>query len=164
MQPKSPGPLPPVTIVIEWENAIDVEDQWTRSAMAALERELADAGPKMARKPQVTYLYDKCSIAPGTIEKSLETSAPRLRQLADVEIVPTEGLSYYKLKNFGIARAKTDISIMLDSDAAPQRGWLENSIKPFKDAEIMAVGGFTVLGYDGLSLKDDGPLLDLQHP
>ena len=153
MKPKSLQPLPPVTIVIEWENAIDVEDQWTRSAMAALERELADAGPKMARKPQVTYLYDQCSVASGTIEKSLEAYAPRLRQLADVEIIPTEGLTYYKLKNFGIARATTDISIMLDSDAAPQRGWLENLIKPFKDSEIMAVGGFTVLGYDGLLSK-----------
>jgi hypothetical protein len=33
----SPAKLPPVTIVIEWENAIDVEDKWTRAAMSALE-------------------------------------------------------------------------------------------------------------------------------
>ena len=42
---------------------------------------------------------------------------------------------------------------MLDSDAAPQPGWLENLIKPFADPEIMAVGGFTVLGYDDLLSK-----------
>ena len=45
--------LPPVTIVIEWENAIDVEDKWTKEAMAALERELAAVGPRMAAKPRV---------------------------------------------------------------------------------------------------------------
>jgi hypothetical protein len=42
---------------------------------------------------------------------------------------------------------------MLDSDAAPQPGWLESLIKPFSDREIMAVGGFTVLGYDDLLSK-----------
>jgi hypothetical protein len=73
--------------------------------------------------------------------------------VADLEIVPTEGLTYYKLKNFGIGRAKTDIAIMLDSDAAPQPGWLENLIKPFADPEIVAVGGFTVLGYDDFLSK-----------
>jgi hypothetical protein len=42
---------------------------------------------------------------------------------------------------------------MLDSDAAPQPGWLENLIKPFADPEVMAVGGFTVLGYDDFLSK-----------
>jgi hypothetical protein len=148
-----PNALPPVTIVIEWENAIDVEDKWTTAAMTALERELTEIGPKMAGKPRVTYLYDKGAVAAGTIEKALAATAPRLREAADVEIIPTEGLTYYKLKNFGIDRAETDICIMLDSDAAPQPGWLENLIKPFADPEIMAVGGFTVLGYDDLLSK-----------
>jgi glycosyl transferase family 2 len=153
MVQRSANPLPPVTIVIEWENAIDVEDKWTRAAMAALERELARARQRMPEKPRITYLYDQNSVAAGTIEKALGMTAPRLRELADVEIVPTEGLTYYKLKNFGIGRARTDIAIMLDSDAGPQPGWLENLIKPFSDPEIMVVGGFTVLGYDNLLSK-----------
>jgi hypothetical protein len=145
--------LPPVTIVIEWENAIDVDDKWTRSAMSALERELADVAPRMSEKPRVTYLYDKNAVEPGTIEKALAAAAPGLTGIGDLEIVPTEGLTYYKLKNFGIARANTEIAIMLDSDAAPQPGWLENLIKPFHDPDIMAVGGFTVLGYEDLLSK-----------
>jgi hypothetical protein len=153
MAKKKSAKLPAVTIVIEWENAIDVDDKWTQAAMSALERELASTGPKMAAKPRVTYLYDKNAVAAGTIERALETTAPRLRELAELEIVPTDGLTYYKLKNFGIGRARTDLSIMLDSDAAPQPGWLENLIKPFADPEIMAVGGFTVLGYDDFLSK-----------
>lgn len=145
--------LPPVTIVIEWENAIDVEDKWTRAAMSALERELAEAGPKMRAKPRIMYLYDTNAVPAGTVEQVLETTARRIRDLADLEIIPTDGLTYYKLKNFGISRAKTDISIMLDSDAAPQPGWLEGLLKPFADPEIMAVGGFTVLGYDDFLSK-----------
>jgi len=145
--------LPAVTIVIEWENAIDVEDKWTAAAMSALQREMADVAPKMAAKPRIMYLYDKSAVDPAVIEKALATTAPRLRDLADLEVTPTDGLTYYKLKNYGISRAKTELSIMLDSDAAPQPGWLENLLKPFADPGIMAVGGFTVLGYDDLLSK-----------
>jgi len=51
--------LPPVTIVIEWENAIDVEDDWTEAAMAGLQRELESVASRVAAKPRVTYLYDQ---------------------------------------------------------------------------------------------------------
>ncbi|HWJ59041.1 MAG TPA: glycosyltransferase [Sphingomicrobium sp.] len=153
MSRKTSTSIPPVTIVVEWENAIDVEDIWTTRAMQGFERELARAAPKMAGKPKVTYLYDRHSVDPGVIEKALAEHAPRIRKLADIEILPTDGLTYYKLKNFGISRATTDISVMLDSDAAPQHGWLENLVAPFADPEIMAVGGFTDLGYEDFLSK-----------
>jgi hypothetical protein len=150
---KAAPQLPAVTIVVEWENAIDVEDKWTKAAMAAFERELASVGPRMAAKPRVMYLYDKNAVDPAIIEETLASTAPKIRELADLQIVPTDGLTYYKLKNYGIARSKTELSIMLDSDAAPQPGWLENLIKPFSDPDTMAVGGFTVLAYDDFLSK-----------
>src|SRR5215472_14304669 len=101
--------LPPVTIVVEWENAIDVEDKWTLAAMAAFEREIADVAPKMSARPRIMYLYDRNRVDPAVIGNALGSTAPRLKDLADLEIVPTDGLTYYKLKNYGIARAKTDL-------------------------------------------------------
>ncbi|HTK59113.1 MAG TPA: glycosyltransferase [Sphingomicrobium sp.] len=145
--------LPPVTIVIEWENAIDVEDDWTEAAMAGLQRELESVASRVAAKPRVTYLYDQNVVDPAVIRNVMARAAPRLPELADLEILATPGLTYYRLKNFGIARSTTEISIMLDSDASPQPGWLEGILKPFADPEIMAVGGFTVLGYDDLLSK-----------
>ena len=145
--------LPAVTIVIEWENAIDVEDDWTEAAMAGLQRELESVAGRVAAKPRVTYLYDKHAVDPTVIRNVMTRAAPRLAELAELEILPTPGLTYYRLKNFGIARSTTEISIMLDSDASPQPGWLEGILKPFADPEIMAVGGFTVLGYDDLLSK-----------
>jgi hypothetical protein len=145
--------LPPVTIVIEWENAIDVEDHWAGGAMAALQSELERVQPRMATKPNVAYLYDQGAVAAATIESVIAAVAPRLRELCELELVPTPGLTYYKLKNFGAARARTDLVVMLDSDAAPQPGWLENILKPFADPEIVAVGGFTVLGHEDLLSK-----------
>jgi hypothetical protein len=116
--------------------------------MTELQRELEATAPKMAEKPRITYLYDRQAVPDGTIERAIDGIAPNLRTLADLEIVPTEGLTYYKLKNFGISRATTPISVMLDSDAAPQPGWLDGLLAPFADPKIMAVGGFTVLGYE----------------
>lgn len=144
------APLPPVTIVIEWENAIDVEDEWTGKAMSALERELRSVTPRMPARPRVMYLYDEKAVPAGTIESAINRVAPGMREVADIEVLPTPGLSYYKLKNYGIARATTDFSVMLDSDAAPQPGWLQNLLAPFADPEVQAVGGFTVLGYENL--------------
>ena len=142
--------LPPATIVIEWENAIDTEDRWAQRAVAALQRELELVGPRMAGRPAVTYLYDETKVDPRAIWRNIEAGAPRLGEVAELEVLPTAGLSYYELKNFGIARAKTELSIMLDSDAAPQPGWLEGMIRPFEDPSIMAVGGITVLGHEDL--------------
>ena len=142
--------LPPVTIVIEWENAIDVEDVWTARALSALERELRSVSEGIAVKPRVMFLYDEGRVRADFIRKMLAEAAPAIDSLADVEFVPTPGLTYYKLKNFGISRSKTDITVMLDSDAAPQPGWLRGLLRPFDDPEVVVVGGFTVLGHEDL--------------
>src|SRR4051794_17011585 len=95
--------LLPVTIVIEWENALDVTDRWSGRAVAALERELAAAAGRMRRRPVVTYLYDPALVAPASIRRVVESEAPRLGELAALEILPAPGLSYYELKNYGVA-------------------------------------------------------------
>ena len=71
--------LPAVTIVIEWENAIDVADQWTGRAMAALEREMAAVAGKSEAPPRLLYLYDSKEVERGTVEQAIERMAPRLR-------------------------------------------------------------------------------------
>ena len=142
--------LPSVTIVIEWENAIDVADEWTSRAMTALQRELEREASGMELQPRILFLYDQKQVDPAQIQRVLDSAAPGLSAVAGIELVPTPGLTYYQLKNFGIARSETEFSIMLDSDAAPQPGWLVNLLKPFSDPEIMVVGGFTVLGHNDL--------------
>lgn len=159
--------LPPVTLIIEWENAIDVVDEWTHRAMDGLTRELESVAPRLPSPPRVMYLYDRDAVPEGVIDAAIDKVAPKLRRIADVEIVATEGLSYYKLKNYGIARSRTDLTVMIDSDAIPQPGWLDALLEPFADPKVMAVGGFTMLGHDDFlsramalswifNLKDEG--------
>lgn len=142
--------LPAVTLVIEWENAIDLLDAWTQRAMRGLARELGEVGPRLPERPRVIYLYDRTKVPDGTIESAIEKGVPELRDVADLEIVPTEGLTYYKLKNEGVARTRTPIAVMVDSDVDPQPGWLEALLAPFDDPEVMAVGGFNQLAPEDL--------------
>ncbi|HVI30109.1 glycosyltransferase family 2 protein [Hansschlegelia sp.] len=142
--------LPPVTFIVEWENAIDVEDEWAKRAMSSFQSELERNQSRMTEKPRVMYLYDRGAVDAETIQSVIDEVAPRLKEFAEVELVATPGLTYYKLKNYGVSLAKTELVVMLDSDAGPQPGWLEALLKPFADPEIMAVGGFTVLGHEDL--------------
>lgn len=145
--------LPPLTFVIEWENAIDIEDEWARSAMHAFEIELARCKDRFVEKPCVFYLYDEWTVDDSKINYFIAKAAPGLPGLTNLELVATEGLSYYQLKNFGISRARTELSVMLDSDAAPQPGWIDGIVAPFADPTVIAVGGFTVLGCNDLLSK-----------
>ncbi|GLK80305.1 MULTISPECIES: glycosyltransferase [Methylopila] len=145
--------IPPVTFIIEWENAIDVEDEWAKKAMSSFQNELETNQHRMAAKPRIMYLYDDGAVQASTIQGVIDEVAPKLKDLATLEIVPAPGMTYYKLKNFGVSRTDTELVVMLDSDAGPQPGWLENLLKPFADPEIMAVGGFTVLGHEDLLSK-----------
>jgi hypothetical protein len=149
----SGAPIPPVTILIEWENAQDVEDRWVRRALTALQDELERQQPHVAQPVRVMYLYDEGKVTEDQIRRQIGAAAPRLGQVCTLEFQPTPGLTYYKLKNRGVALARTDLVAMLDSDAAPQPGWLPALLAPFADLDVMAVGGFTVLGYDNMISK-----------
>lgn len=149
----SDSKLPPVTILIEWENAQDVEDFWVRRAMTALQDELERQHNRCAEPPLVMYLFDRNKVAEGDIRKEIAAVAPKLERFCELRFVPTPGLTYYKLKNHGVGLTRTEFVVMLDSDAGPQPGWLPALLKPFERPEVMAVGGFTMLGYNNLVSK-----------
>jgi hypothetical protein len=151
--PKSTGKLPTVTIVIEWENAVDVEAYWVHRAMQALEAELARFHDAMRVPVRVLYLYDQALVKAPAISDTIAAVAPRLPELCALELLPTPGLTYYQLKNYGAQRTTTEFVVMLDSDAAPQPGWLPALLQPFEDPEVMAVAGFTTLGHNNLASK-----------
>jgi hypothetical protein len=150
---KTSDKLPPLTFVIEWENAIDIETEWAQDAMRAFEAELARCKERFRGKPCFFYLYNEQTVEESTINDLIARVAPGLPHLTNLELVATAELSYYQLKNFGISRVRTEFSVMVDSDAAPQSGWIDGILAPFAAPEVMAVGGFTVLGYNDLLSK-----------
>ena len=134
-----------MTIVIEWENPIDVDEEWPRASARALADELGRYGGGAAGRPTVLYLYDATVIERAEIEAVLHEVAPDLGERARVDFAPTEGLTYYALKNRGARLAETELVVLLDSDSMPQPGWLAGLVAPFADPEIMVTGGATSL-------------------
>jgi hypothetical protein len=137
--------LSEITIVIEWENPRDVEFFWTDRAMRALADELARMGANASDKPTVLYLFDEEVLDEASVRDSIARSAPDLSELASLRSIPTPGLSYYQLKNLGVALAETPYVVLLDSDVCPQPGWLSGLLRPFVDDHIVAVSGVTSL-------------------
>lgn len=137
--------LDSITIAIEWENPRDVDGHWIDRAIAALEAELAREGERAHGKPTVLYLYDANVIDPESIRRALARAGPRIETLSHLRLVPTEGLTYYQLKNRGAELATTPFLVLLDSDASATPGWLRGLLAPFADPGIMAVAGVTSL-------------------
>jgi hypothetical protein len=146
MSDASERPLPDFTLIVEWENAEDVAELWVRRAVQALEAELSRCQARLRTRPRLMYLFDEETVRHEDITAYLAAQAPKLADLCRLETIPTPGLTYYQLKNFGAQQARTDLVVMVDSDAAPQPGWLPAILAPFSDPEVMAVGGFTTMG------------------
>lgn len=143
--------LPPLTLLIEWENAQDAAEQWVRNAVVGLQDELQRNHNNFDQLPTVLYLFDNKAVSQADIESFIARCAPRLPELCTLKFVPTDGLTYYNLKNYGSGLVGTDIMVLLDSDTAPQPGWLRELVTPLlKDPDLMAVGGTTVLGFNNL--------------
>ncbi len=139
---------PLATIVIEWENAIDVEDKWSDRALRALEKETESYGVTHKTKLQILYLFNQNAVTAEEISNRIAAAAPKLSNLAHVEFIPTPGLTYYKLKNYGASLSQSEITIFLDSDAGPCPGWLESMIASFNDDTVQVAAGFTTLGHE----------------
>lgn len=139
--------LPKITFVVEWENAIDVEDQWVSTAAQALAKELEDCAPRFVERPALLYLFNDKIVSEREIRAFLKDHAPGIESHCDLSFVVAPDLTYYKLKNYGAQLAKTDIVAFVDSDAAPQPGWVEAILAPFRDDKIQFVAGFTTLAH-----------------
>jgi hypothetical protein len=145
--------LPALTLAIEWDNARDVAPIWVERHLSALQAELLRYEGRWAAPPLVLYLYDSDSVDPLDIRRQIATHAAKLRDCADLRLVPVPGADYFGLKSAGIGLAATEIAVLLDSDVAPQPGWLESLLAPFADREVVASAGFTTIAVDGFVSK-----------
>lgn len=135
--------LDQITIAIEWENPRDVESHWIDGAIAALEAELVRERAYAPGSPTVLYLYDATVIDPESIRHAIARNALNLESIASLRLVPTEGLTYYQLKNHAAELATTPFIAFIDSDACPAPHWLRGLLRPFSDPRTKAVAGVT---------------------
>ena len=60
---------------------------------------------------------------------------------AKVKVIPTGHTTPAKKRNIGVKNSKGEIIAFIDDDAYPQKDWIKNTVKYFKDDKIGIVGG-----------------------
>ncbi len=137
--------LPSVTLAIEWDNARDVSPRWVARHLEAITAELRDSQAALSERPLVTFLHDADSVDREDVRTFVEAHAPKLSDLAEVEIVAVAGGDYFALKNAGVARARTEVVVITDCDTFARPGWLKGMLEPFADPNVAAVAGFSAV-------------------
>ncbi|HEU4429673.1 MAG TPA: glycosyltransferase [Myxococcota bacterium] len=145
--------LPPITIAVEWDNATDVEPRWVERHLNALQGELLRCHARFAALPIVAMLHDPERVSEHSIRARIAQHAPKLADVARVELRALPGADYCGLKTAGIAAAETELVVLVDSDTAPQPGWLDALLAPFADPEVVAVAGFTTIAFHDLASR-----------
>jgi Glycosyl transferase family 2 len=134
---------PSFAFIIEWDNARLSELGRSRRMLKALQEQVIAHRPIPARPPQVVILYDKHEVDPKIIERVIAETIDADAWDSSLKLIPTDGLHYYELKNFGVPHTDREIVIFLDSDTIPESGWLDALMSAIERPEIDVVGGNT---------------------
>ncbi len=139
---------PPVSFIIEWDNARISEVDRARQMLKTLQAQVIAHEPKSSRPPQIIVLYNKNEIDPAFIHQVLNESIDPSAWDATIEVVPTDGLGYYQLKNFGVTQAQNDLVFFVDSDIIPEAGWYDALMTAIDRPGVDVVGGTTFIPRD----------------
>ena len=137
------NPLPSFSVVVEWDNARSADAACVQSMLTSLLEEIHSLRNQESEKPEVLIVYDSKVTTHGSIQTIVDACLGSSAAFADVQVIGTEGLRYYEMKNTGAKRAKGGIVVFVDSDVIPEPGWLEALLIPFQRPEVSVVGGRT---------------------
>ena len=126
------------SIVIEWDNARWAELARPRRMAQSLAAEIAALDPARAAVAEILVVYDRREVPHELIEEATRAlAAPR------PQLIATDGLRYYELKNLGARTATGEVVVFIDSDVVPEPAWLARLLEPFADPRASVVCGST---------------------
>lgn len=135
-----PSAPPPISIVLEWETGGECARGRARACLEALSRQCAERAAGGAGAPEVILVHDPLAAT----RREVLAAASGLEWAGGFVIAePPRPLGYYEKKNFGFARSRGSIVVFVDSDLAPEPGWLASILEPFSDPAKNVVVGLT---------------------
>jgi glycosyltransferase involved in cell wall biosynthesis len=143
---------PSFTAVIEWENAKLSELGRTREMLTQLAIQISNMDPGFPEPPELVIVYDRLAIRPDLIQALAGDAFRRCPEVA-VQLLPTDGATYYLQKNRGAEMARRDLILFVDSDVVPESGWLASLLHPFRDPEVEVACGNTYIEPRGVYNK-----------
>ena len=124
-----------ISIVVEWENVLLTTAGRGASMLRQLGDELGGARRALGEDFEVLVVYADDSCQRTEIADQLGPEGTSVR------FVPAPGSGYYELKNIGVAHARGNVVVLVDSDVLPEPGWLVELLQPFADPNVQAVAG-----------------------
>jgi hypothetical protein len=144
---------PSFAFIIEWDNARLSELGRARQMLKALQEQVVHHRPLPARPPQIVILYDKNRVDPAIIHQTVAEMIDASAWQASIELLPTDGLGYYELKNFGVPHTDREIVLFIDSDTIPEPGWFDALMSAIEQPHIDVAGGSTFVAPDSFVAK-----------
>ncbi len=139
-----------LSLVVEMDNAAMLTSGEISEMISSLADQLRNqsAGRASRSKPQLIFVHPGTADHSDLLKQLVAGIEPELEHVADLEFFGLEGGRYYELKNRGVAAARGDIVVFLDSDTVPETDWLRKLIQPLDSPGITATNGYTSLLYD----------------
>jgi glycosyltransferase involved in cell wall biosynthesis len=147
---------PSFSFIIEWDNARLSELGRARQMLQILQQQVVAHRPKPDKPPQIVILYDKNRVDPAIIQQVLDETIDDKAWDAVVKLVPTDGLGYYELKNYGVLQSDSDVTLFIDSDVIPEPGWFDSLMGAIEQPAVQVVGGSTYVKPDHFLAKAFG--------
>lgn len=147
---------PSFSFIIEWDNARISELGRARQMLKALQEQVVAHRPMPNKPPQIVILYDRNRVDPALVRRVLDETIDGKAWDAIVKLVPTDGLGYYELKNYGVLEADNDVTLFIDSDVIPEPGWFDALMGAIERPEVEVVGGNTYVKPDHFLAKAFG--------
>jgi len=128
--------FPSISVIVEWDTGAECGGGRARRCVEELSRQFWAARERFVEPPELIVVHD-----------SADPPAEAIAGLGwpgRLETIPAPtGVDYYSKKNLGFAHSRGAVVAFVDSDLAPELGWLEAIVAPFDDVTKNVVVGRT---------------------
>jgi len=133
--------LPSISIIIEWDNALQTDSARVECMLTALRKQLIELEEKLAAIPELLIVFDRKQVMERDLKAFIISILGEDFNAAVLRYVSGDDLQYYQLKNLGAEKSSNELLVFLDSDVVPTSEWLVNLLLPFAIREIHVVAG-----------------------
>jgi glycosyl transferase family 2 len=160
---------PYLSVIVELDNVRHGEGPRARIMFARLLEQIRQI-PELHGRVEILIPYDQRGVDRPEIESVVGPLTGH--DGLSLELVPTDGLRYYQLKNEGGRRARGELILFVDSDVLPEETWLRRLLDSFTDPEREVVAANSYVDRDTFYAKTfalgwyfparlpDGPLIE----
>jgi glycosyltransferase involved in cell wall biosynthesis len=127
-----------VSIVVEWENALQAADERPRLMLRALSHQISSKALQVTSS-EIVVVFDPKVVNQLEITKYVQNALGSPVQPTSLRFLAAPGSEYYAMKNLGARNSVGDVIVFIDSDVVPEPNWLERILSAFDGSERTVV-------------------------